>query len=198
MDITSKFEFAGFWKRVLAALIDAAIGWSLLPITLPMMFWCFRHRTIVPNLLFSVVWTVIFLYLVVHFGGTPGKLIVRLRIVEKSGNFLSWKAAIMRIIPYIIISLNSNLQMHTVLHNFPGFVGTPSFFELGNALNEYGGIYNILATIFGLFIYVDVGTILFNKKKRAIHDFIAGSYVITKASYLKTNLDIDVDETIRS
>ena len=184
MDISSEFEFAGFWKRVLAALIDAAIGWALLPITLPMMFWCFRHRTIVPNLLFSIVWIIIFLYLVVHFGGTPGKLIVRLRIVDKLGNFLSWKAAIMRIIPCLIISLNSMLQMNSAVHNFPGFVGAPSFLEVGKALNEYGGIHTILATIFALFIYIDIGVILFNKKKRAIHDFIAGSYVITRKSYL--------------
>ncbi len=34
---------------------------------------------------------------------------------------------------------------------------------------------------FGL---LDLGVILFNKRKRAIHDFLAGSYVVTKNSYL--------------
>ncbi len=32
-------------------------------------------------------------------------------------------------------------------------------------------------------LLADIGLILFNQKKRAIHDFIAGSYVITKDSY---------------
>ena len=90
IDRSDKFVFVGFWKRVLAALIDAAIGWAFVPITMPLMTWTITHRSIVPEALWSLVWTIIWLWLVVRFGGTPGKLIIRVRIVDARGTFLSW------------------------------------------------------------------------------------------------------------
>ena len=57
-----------------------------------------------------------------------------------------------------------------------------SFIEIGRAMNQYGQPFTILAIILGLTVYVDVLAVLFNERKRAIHDFIAGSYVVTKDS----------------
>ena len=37
VDKTGKFVFVGFWKRVLATLIDVAIGWAFMPVALPLM-----------------------------------------------------------------------------------------------------------------------------------------------------------------
>ena len=50
-------------------------------------------------------------------------------------------------------------------------------------MNEYGQPFSIVAMILAYAIYLDIGVILFNRKKRAVHDFIAGSYVITNKSY---------------
>ncbi len=50
-------------------------------------------------------------------------------------------------------------------------------------MNEYGQPFAMVAMVLGLSVYADIGAVLFNRKKRALHDFIAGSYVITKKSY---------------
>ena len=179
------FVYVGFWKRALASLIDAIIGWAFMPITMPLITWSLSNRTIIPDLIWSLVWSVVWLWIVVRFGGTPGKLIIGVRIVDASGSFLYWGRAIRRIIfPSIIMSVNSHLQIWRAYSTFT--VSTPhlSFMEMGRILNEYGQPFSVIAMILGLSIYIDIGVILFNRKKRAIHDFIAGSYVITKASYM--------------
>ena len=73
-DRTDEFVFVGFWKRVLAALIDVAIGMAYMPIAMPLLFWTMTHRNIIPATLSSIVWIIVWLWLVVRFGGTPGKL----------------------------------------------------------------------------------------------------------------------------
>jgi len=184
IDRTDEFVFVGFWKRVLAALIDAAIGWAFMPITMPLMTWTITHRNIVPEVLWSAVWTLVWLWLVVRFGGTPGKLIIGVRIVDVRGAFLSWGRAVRRIIfPSLIMTINSHLQMWKAFSTYPDSTPHSSFLEIGRLMNEYGQPFAMIAMVFAFSTYLDIGVILFNRKKRALHDFIAGSYVITKKSY---------------
>lgn len=175
----------GFWKRVLATLIDAAITWAFVPITIPLTSWTIGHRNILPELIWSIVWTTIWLWLVVRFGGTPGKLAIRVRIVDANGHFLSWARAVLRILlPALVMKVNSLLKMWKAISTYPESTPHSSFWEIGRIMNEYSGQpFTTITTILIIFAYVDIGVILFNRKKRAIHDFIAGSYVITKRSY---------------
>jgi uncharacterized RDD family membrane protein YckC len=182
LESTRDFVFVGFGKRVVAALIDAAIGWAFMPLTNSLMSWSILHRTILPEVSWSVAWTVLWLWLVVRFGGTPGKLIIGARIVDAHGGFLSWKRAILRVLPSLVIYVNFFLQMGVALGRYPDSATHTTFMETIHLVNVYGEPYASLNLVLSLFIYVDIGTILFNAQKRAIHDFIAGSYVITRAS----------------
>ena len=183
-DRTNQFVFVGFWKRVLAVLIDAAIGWAFLPITMPLTTWTITHRNSTPMALWVIAWTVLWLWLVVRFGGTPGKLVIGIRIVDVSGKFVSWGRAVRRIIfPALIMTINSHLQMWKASSTYPDSTPHSSFLEIGTLMNEYGQPFALIAMILALSGYADIGAVLFNRKKRALHDFIAGSYVITKMSY---------------
>jgi hypothetical protein len=55
IDRTDEFVFVGFWKRVLAKLIDTVIVVAFFPITMPMTTWAISHRNIAPELLWSAV-----------------------------------------------------------------------------------------------------------------------------------------------
>jgi uncharacterized RDD family membrane protein YckC len=57
----------------------------------------------------------------------------------------------------------------------------------------YHSVIHIIAMTMSYFYLIDVLFILFNKKKRAMHDYIAGSYVVTQESLLKTN-DININK----
>jgi uncharacterized RDD family membrane protein YckC len=180
---SNNFEYVGFWKRALAALIDAIIGFALMPITIPLMKFSFAHRTIIPELAYSIVWTVLWMWLIVRFGATPGKMVIKARIISSNGEFLNWGKAFLRMVfPRLLISINSYFTAWQAMNTAPAETNIHSFLEIGRAMNQYGQPFAILGTILGLTVYVDVLAVLFNKRKRAIHDFIAGSFVVTKDS----------------
>jgi hypothetical protein len=128
----SGFKYVGFWKRVLAILVDSAISFLFMPIIMPLMRWSLENRNVSLHISWSVIWTILWLWLVVRFGGTPGKLMVGARIVDDKGHFLSWGRAVRRIIPTIVISVNSTLGFHAAATQYPSSVTPPSsFMDLG-------------------------------------------------------------------
>jgi uncharacterized RDD family membrane protein YckC len=184
MNSRERFVFVGFWRRLLAYLIDLSPGWAFVPLTRGIMVWSFQQRTILPYAAWSTVWAMVWLWLVVRFGATPGKFAIRARIVDRNGVFLSCGRAFLRMMPGWLYSVNLLLHMWTAIGKYPEGAPCSTFHEVALLLREYGNpLYPHLLLILGLFIYLDAGTILFNREKRAIHDFIAGSYVITKDSY---------------
>jgi uncharacterized RDD family membrane protein YckC len=188
MAIKEGFVYVGFWKRVLASLIDAAIGWIMMPITIMMMKHAFISRSIKFDILYMVVWTILWMWLVVRFGGTPGKLVIQARIVNERTKYLTWSAAFMRILfPSLLLSINSLCQTYKTVTGYPEGTAVPSFFEMGQLYNEYGHPFVLIGMFLGLLVYVDILVILTNNERRAIHDFIAGSYVITKEYYARIN-----------
>jgi uncharacterized RDD family membrane protein YckC len=177
------FEYVGFWKRALAALIDALIGFVLLPITIPLMKFSFAHRTIVPSLTFSVIWIAFWLWLIVRFGATPGKMVINARIINCNGEFLSWGRALLRMLfPTLLLLINSYLRQWMTMNTAPDGTSFGSFMDIGRASNQYSQPLGMITTFLTLTIYIDVLVVACNKRKRAIHDFIAGSYVVTKDS----------------
>jgi len=188
MDNLEQFEYVGFGKRVLIALIDVAIsGIAFYPITVQIIKFSFKHRTILPEVLYSLFWMAFLIFLIVKFGGTPGKLLLGVRIVNKQGSFISIPAAILRrslTFPFLI---NSFLKMKYVFTTMPLSETPQTFREISRAIDSYGGIYITIGMSLSLIFFIDIGVILFNKKKQAIHDFMAGSFVVSKKSYWAVN-----------
>jgi len=181
-------EYVGFGKRFLAGIIDMAI---LLPISIPIgvqiMKFCFKYRVIFPGLFYNLFITALFVFFVVKFGGTPGKLLLNVRIVSKGGTFLSVRAAILRMTFMLIAVVCVWLRIHHIFATMPLSENPQRFGEMIRATNSYGGIHNTINSFAGLLFYIDILVILFNKKRQAIHDFMASSYVISKKSYFQVN-----------
>ncbi len=105
----SSHQYAGFWIRVLAGLIDmailAAIGYALGggEATQVVEAGKFRMGFFGVNftgwrLLIPVLYTLIFW---IWISATPGKYICGIKIIETDGKKLSWPKAILRYIGYI-------------------------------------------------------------------------------------------------
>ena len=106
-----KYEYAGFWLRVVAALIDSFIMiLAVLPVA-----WIFYQgdsdlvfatglSESAPNLLFDFVINYIFPFLYsvlfwIYLEGTPGKRLLRLKVLdERTGHKLSFGQAALRYI----------------------------------------------------------------------------------------------------
>jgi uncharacterized RDD family membrane protein YckC len=185
--LNDKYEYAGFWKRAGAAIIDGIIALILFPLTNFLFVYSFNNKTIMPLLVYNcILFFIIQYYSITKYGGTPGHLIVQLRTIDNSGNYLDYEHAFLRSLTYLPYTISYLLQINHSINSAPSNINIQSILDITPVLDKYGGIYTASVTLFSLLIIFDIGTVLFNKKKRAIHDFIAGSYVVTKRSLNKS------------
>jgi len=110
------------------------------------------------------------------FGATLGKMACGIKVITNDGKKPSLIRAYLRNIIYLISTLLIFLVSFTVylLPEFPSMT-----FRNFRELSEKS-IFKLPNTIFSLVSIIDDITVVFNKKKRAIHDFIAQTYCVYK------------------
>ncbi len=109
-----KYEYAGFWVRVVAAIIDSLIM-VLAIIPVAWIFYQGDYDLIFAtglseqpqNIIFDLILNYIFPFLYsvlfwIYLGGTPGKRLLRLKVLdEQTGHKLTFGQAALRYIGYI-------------------------------------------------------------------------------------------------
>lgn len=178
MNIDS-LRYAGFWPRLGAMLLDGLIlgpvGW--LSILAGGHHRLYDVYTFIPFILLGLFYNV---YLVRRFGGTPGKLIVGIRIRKVNGDPVGYREAILRELP------------DTILNALVSFALLLPLFQMTDA--EYAslsftGLYQrqlALAPAWykpanwaqNIWFWSELVVLLTNRKRRALHDFIAGTVVV--------------------
>lgn len=180
---TGTLRYAGFLPRFCASLLDVII-W--LPI-LPLYFWGFSHYRLfhayafVPNLLVILLYHVFF---VSRFGGTPGKLIVGLRILKVDGDPITIREASLRYGVDLLLSLLMSIAMIVAAMRITdeqyfalGFVGKLTLLQKLTPWWEQP-----LSYANSIWVWGELFVLLTNEKRRALHDFIAGTVVVHKLS----------------
>jgi uncharacterized RDD family membrane protein YckC len=177
--ITDPLRYAGFWPRLGALLLDALI---LLPLT-ALTFWgAQRYRLFslyyfVPSILFGLFYSV---YLVQRFGGTPGKLIVGVRIRKVSGGPIGCREAGLRYLPEFVLGLLMSIAMLiSVFHMSDAEYHALSFLERAQRMVALAPSWLKPVQIAQhVWVWGELIVLLTNRKRRALHDFIAGTVVV--------------------
>lgn len=169
---------AGFWIRVVAALVDFII------VLLPLQVGAFIAFSYVKNLpLLLLVSSPGFVYIVYkplmesRYGATLGKMACGLRVIDQQGRRLSIVAAYVRFLPWLVPAVVHLITLVWV-SSLPQFQAVSSFLELGR-LTQQSPVHQ-LSTIVGYLFLIDCVTAAFTNRKRAIHDMLAGSYCVWK------------------
>ena len=107
--LISRYQYAGFWVRAVASLIDTVV---ILIFTWPLLYWVygseiFSSTAMVKgsaDVLLSYVFPLLFtITLWIKFGGTPGKRILKIKILdEKTGQHLTLAKSLLRYIGYFV------------------------------------------------------------------------------------------------
>lgn len=172
-------RFGGFWVRAAALVLDGLIN---LPLIAFILWASPRCRLFQPY--FFIPWTAIDLfynvYLVRRFGGTPGKLIMRLRVRKKTGEPVGYREAILREAPNLLLGVLTTIAMLPALskmsdaefHALPARARSIRIAQLAPAWSKP---LRIVGTIWP---YSELVVLLTNRKRRALHDFIAGTVVV--------------------
>jgi len=176
--------YTDFWVRFYALFLDflflaplTYLSYYLIGLGKNVYFYTF-----IPNFLFGLWYHI---YLTKKYGGTPGKIIAGVTIIKLDGTIIGWKEAILRNIVVIGFSLihmgimiNSVLQINETIYINKGWN------ERGLYIMSLSSIYfNIYICIMYVWYFIEFIVMLMNKRKRAIHDFIAGT-VAVKTKYI--------------
>jgi len=173
--------YAGFWRRFGAFWLDAVF---LLPLTAIVIWLDSKYRLFLayyffPGLIFGLFYSV---YLVRKFGGTPGKLILGIKISKLDGSPVTYREAILRYLPYFVLSVMTSIALiFAVFQISDSEYLSLSFINRTNRLVELTpSWYKPTQLIQNIWTWSEFFVLLTNRKRRAIHDFIAGTVVIKK------------------
>ncbi|MBX2967181.1 MAG: RDD family protein [Cyclobacteriaceae bacterium] len=176
--------YAGFWTRLGSLLLDFLI-------VLPYVFLVLYLNGLSKNAYyFTFILGLIFhfwfsIYLVKKYGGTPGKLIVGIKIIKLDGTDVTWREAILRQIVNFILTIFGSVITIIALSK-----ADSEYYESLTWMTKQQYLFALIPVLFKIYtwsnniwVYSELLVLLFNKRKRAVHDFIADT-VIVKTKYI--------------
>jgi uncharacterized RDD family membrane protein YckC len=171
-------KYAGFWPRLAAGIIDGLIYSPFMWLSLTLMDGSrMAHLYLEPS---QLVLMALNLWLVYRFGGSLGKLAMGLRIRMLDGAPITLRATCLRYsVDWILtITMIAGTVIGVLRTTDAQFVGL-SLMEQFDLLEANGPPWNgVLSIVFGVWYWGELIVMLTNKKRRALHDFLAGTVVI--------------------
>lgn len=174
-----QLKYAGFWQRFGAFWIDFAVWIPVMGLVyfLSERIRLFQLYWFVPGLVMGLWFHV---YLVMRYGGTPGKLALNMRVAMTDGTSVTAKAALIRYSVLFVLSTLTSLAL------LPSIVTMTDqeYFSLSYVARSQRFVemappwYQFLEVAMQIWIWSEFVTMLFNKKRRAAHDFMAGTVVL--------------------
>ena len=174
----SPTPYAGFWRRFAALLIDVLI---FLPISATLTWASVQSRLaalllLFPAALFGCAYQVFFH---ARWGQTPGKMVARVRVLSVDGSRIGLRQALLRSAVDIFISgLFIAAQASALLQIPPAEYASLTWLEQSRRVGELQGSWQWLSWVEGAWTISEVVTLLFNRRRRALHDLIAGTVVL--------------------
>jgi uncharacterized RDD family membrane protein YckC len=165
-------RFKTFWRRVWAGTIDSTVFWPLVFVN-TWVWKTFKDHSVLLLFWFIFSSTVFHIYNIVFhgiYGQTLGKMAVNVKVVNVSGDKLSMSQAFRRdMVPLFFLAISLAFDGPKILHGI--YPPNPAFIKLNFIF------FLTLFTGMGWF-FAEVITMLTNNRRRAIHDYIAGSVVV--------------------
>jgi uncharacterized RDD family membrane protein YckC len=173
-------QYQTFWPRVGASFIDTAIFYPFDLIARLVIY------TLHPSLFLIIFWDQFYTWAWVAYsilmhgykGQTLGKMVCKVRVLDITENKLSLSQAFMRDIVLIISNFIFSLYILFNSSIYIKLVTSNNFIEDFSAFPIW---FRVLAMMSFIWTLLEIITMLTNKKRRAIHDFIAGSVVKREA-----------------
>ncbi|MBD5779916.1 RDD family protein [Pelagicoccus sp. NFK12] len=157
-------RYSTFWPRFLSPFIDGAILWpvtSLLPV---IIYDVLPAAYITVNVFVTLFFYGYSIYFHGNFGGTIGKLKCGIRVVDaKTERPIGMPQAFLRDAVPLLLSV----ALYVV-----------AFTQTGVSHFEESIYISWVPMVMGLWFLAEIVTMLTNDKRRALHDFIAGTVVI--------------------
>jgi uncharacterized RDD family membrane protein YckC len=174
-------KYAGFWPRFGALLLDFVVFSPIMGLTLYLSynFRLFNLYYFIPGLFISFMYSI---YLVRRYGGTPGKLLMGLRITRLDFSPISYREAILRDAPDFILGAIASFAIiiASLKMTDAEYLSLSTTVQFKTLQDHTPPWYKVIGVIQNIWIWGEFIVLLTNRKRRALHDFIAGTVVIKK------------------
>lgn len=175
----TRSKYSSVWERIGAQMLDMLIS---LPI-LAFVVWAapqsrlFAIYFAAPSVIFSLWY---YVYLVKRCGGTPGKLLMDLNITKVDGGSVGYQEAILRYSVQFVLAIVSQVALlqATVGMTDAEYLSL-DWVERASRIQELAPTWlNPVKLITSVWLVTQLVAMLANAKRRAVHDFIAGTVVV--------------------
>jgi uncharacterized RDD family membrane protein YckC len=168
--------YGGFWIRTGALFID---GLLTSVVTIPIMYYNIGNLKSIPLLVISsligILYKPTFEFL---YGATPGKMALKLRVVNTNFGKADFTAIFLRNI-FGIVSSALALVFTVIIFSSEEFQTITGFFEYSTYVSNVKEIKYINGLNFSIFV-AEIICLLTDPQKRALHDRIGRTYVIVE------------------
>jgi uncharacterized RDD family membrane protein YckC len=175
-------RYRTFGPRFWTGAVDSCVFMPL-TVAITLLLWMNIPRFLAAVLVIiqSLAWIVYTVIMHARYGQTIGKMLTKVRVVDfRTEGKISWLQAWVREGIPLILSLG--LLGYDVFQIVTGHV-TPRAYANGESYSNNGPSL-LLTAIPGIWFLAEVLTMLTNRKRRALHDFIAGTVVVrTNVNY---------------
>ena len=173
-------KYAGFWSRLAAGVIDFVVF-------LPIMFlfaWLQRSSYAGSLILVFPYWMLYSAYnivLLAYDGQTVGKKIMRIRVTRIDGSRIGPKEAVLRHFVDVLFATTAGIGMLLAYRETgaDAFTSAYTWTERNRVIvsniPRFASTADTLSTVW---LLSELVVLLFNEKRRAIHDFIAETVVV--------------------
>lgn len=166
-------DYAGFWIRVGATLVDFL---ALLPLTAFAVYNSISIKSLPLLILASILSAMYKPIMEWQKSATLGKMALGLKVVNvEDGASISLGQSLNRYFPWII-SFAISLSLNIFLFLDPSFQDITGFIELSKLTSE--NPLNTINTVYSFIFIGVVGSLAFDNRKQGLHDKFAGTYVV--------------------
>jgi len=178
IDECGQLWYAGFWPRLGATIVD---GLVLAPITV-FSFWLLSHSksaSIALTFPLAIIGPAYEFFLLARYGQTIGKMVTRIAVFRTSGDSIGWREVALRCSVQASLSLLSTISMFCAMRRLPDASWTGGWMTIFARLQPLEPSWGRWAAYaMNVWIWGELITLFFNRKRRALHDFIAGTVVV--------------------
>ncbi len=167
-----EIEYAGFWIRVGAGMIDLLI---FIPVFVLSYFNQFNIKSIALLYVLTVLSALYKPLLEWRYGATLGKMACKIKVVNKELKPISIDQAFGRYIPWAISTI-IQLMAATSIYLAPNFKNIDTYIEL-TELSQDSPL-NTISSVYSVVFLIIICWLIFDKKKQGLHDKIAKTFCI--------------------
>jgi uncharacterized RDD family membrane protein YckC len=173
-----QLTYAGFWARFIANWVDVLV-------IAPPLIAC--HMALTSSRVLSLVLALplqalsLSYAIVLHArsGQTLGKRLMRICVVRTTGDKIAWREAVRRSSVDIGLGFIGSVSSMIAMSRLPDAGWGGSWLALAKQLKPLEPVWGHWAGIaLQVWIWSEVVVMLLNRKRRALHDFIAGTVVV--------------------